>query len=335
MKNLLFNWRDPKIYFPLILLIFLLILPIFLPTYFLHIMVTIFVFAFLSVAWNIIGGYAGQLSLGNAAFFGLGAYGAVLFTHYFNIPPWVGGVIIGGAAALFLSLLMGWVCFRLRGPYFAISSLAIGEVMRLLFLHQRKITFGAEGVTVPFKGDSLLYFQFSSKVPYYYIALVMVLLGIYICWKIERSRLGYYLIAINQNQDAAEAVGINSVRTKQIALSLSALLTAIGGVFYAQYIFFIDPDFVFSLGLSIEFALMAIVGGVGSVFGPVIGAFLLRPAMEITNALLGATYMGVHLIVYGGLLITVVLLKPEGLIGWLGRRYETLLKFLPGLKEKE
>lgn len=333
MRKFLFNWPNPQIYFPFALLIFFLLLPLFLPIYFLHIMITIFIFAFLSAAWNIVGGYAGQLSLGNAAFFGLGAYGAVLFTHYFNIPPWVGGVLIGGLAALFLSLLMGWVCFRLRGPYFAISSLAIGEVMRLLFLHQRKITFGAEGVTVPFKGDSLLYFQFSSKVPYYYIALVLLLLGIYICWKIERSRLGFYLIAINQNQDAAEAIGINSVRTKQIALSLSALLTAIGGVFYAQYIFFIDPDFVFSLGLSIEFALIAIVGGAGSVFGPIIGSFLLRPAMEITNALLGATYMGVHLIVYGGLLITVVLLKPEGLIDWLGKRYKIFLKNLPGGKD--
>jgi len=333
MKPRMATLSSPRGYLPLLGLILLLLLPLALPTYFLHILVTILIFAFVSQAWNIIGGYAGQLSLGNAAFFGLGAYGAVLFTHYFNLTPWIGGLLIGGATAIVLSFLVGWACFRLRGPYFAIATLAIGEVMRLLFLQQRKITFGAEGVTVPFKGDSLLYFQFSSKVPYYYIALGLMLLSMYIAWKMERSRLGHYWVAINQNQDAAEAIGIDSVKAKQIALSISALLTAVGGAFYAQYIFFIDPDFVFGLGLSIEFALIAIVGGVGTVMGPVIGAFLLRPAMELTNALLGSTYMGVHLVVYGALLIAVVLLKPEGLIGWLGGIYREVLRFLGGQKD--
>jgi len=328
MKILVNTLATPRGYVPLATFIFLLILPLFLPTYFLHIMVTIFFFAFVSEAWNIIGGYAGQLSLGNAAFLGLGAYGSVLLTYYFNIPPWIGGILIGGASAIILSLITGLACFRLRGPYFAISTLAIGEVMRLLFLNQRKITFGAEGVTVPYKGSSLLYFQFLSKVPYYYIALALMILSMYITWRIEKSKLGHYLVAINQNQDAAEAIGVNSIRAKQIALSASAFLTAIGGTFYAQYIYFIDPDFVFGLGLSIEFALIAIVGGVGTVMGPIIGSFLLRPAMEITNAFLGATYMGVHLIVYGGLLIAVVMLKPEGLIGWVGGLYQGLLKLL-------
>ncbi len=323
----------PRGYLPLIGLIFLLMVPLFLPTYFLHIMITMFFFAFVSEAWNIVGGYAGQLSLGNAAFFGLGAYGAVLLTHYYNVSPWVGGVLIGGAAAILLSLITALACFRLRGPYFAISTLAIGEVMRLVFLNQRKFTFGAEGITVPYKGNSLLYLQFVSKEPYYYIALGLMLLGMYVTWRIEKSRLGHYLVAINQNQDAAEAVGVNSTKAKQIALAVSAFLTAMGGTFYAQYIYFIDPNFVFGLGLSIEFALIAIVGGVGTVMGPVIGSFLLRPAMELTNAFLGATYMGVHLIVYGGLLIAVVMLKPEGLMGWLGGLYEWLLESLPG-KEK-
>jgi len=323
------SFTHPKGYVPLTFFIFLLILPLFLPTYFLHIAITMLFFAFVSEAWNIIGGYAGQLSLGNAAFFGLGAYGAVLLTHYYNIPPWIGGIVIGGAAAVVLSLITGLVCFRLRSHYFAISTLAIGEVMRLVFLNQRQITFGAEGITIPYKGNSILYLQFLSKAPYYYIALALMLLGMYITWKIGKSRLGHYLVAINQNQDAAEVVGVNSARAKQIALSVSAFLTAVGGTFYAQYIYFIDPDFVFGLGLSIEFALIAIVGGVGTVMGPVIGSFLLRPAMESTNALLGATYMGVHLIVYGGLLIAVVMFKPEGLVGWVGGLYERFLELLP------
>lgn len=333
MKISVKSFTSPKGYVPLTFLIILLILPLFLPTYFLHIMITMFFFAFVSEAWNIIGGYAGQLSLGNAAFFGLGAYGAVLLTHYYNIPPWIGGILIGGAAAIVLSLITGLACFRLRGPYFAISTLAIGEVMRLVFLNQRKITFGAEGITIPYKGNSLLYLQFLSKAPYYYIALALMLLGMYITWRIGKSRVGHYLVAINQNQDAAEAVGVNSVRAKQIALSVSAFLTAVGGTFYAQYIYFIDPDFVFGLGLSIEFALIAIVGGVGTVMGPVIGSFLLRPAMESTNALLGATYMGVHLIVYGGLLIAVVMFKPEGLMGWVRNLYEWFLERLSGKED--
>lgn len=328
MESLIKALITPRGYIPLGILIILLVLPIFLETYFLHILITIFLFAFLSEAWNLIGGYAGQLSLGNAAFFGLGAYGAVLLSRYYNIPPWIGGILIGGSAAIILSLIVGLTCFGLRGPQFAIATLAIGEVMRYLFLNQRKITVGAEGIAIPYKGDSIYYFQFLSKIPYYYIALALMLFGIYITWRLEKSRIGYYLVAVNQNQDAAEAIGINSVRAKQISLSLSAFLTAIGGTFYVQYIYYIDPHVAFSLSLSIEFALIAIVGGVGTVMGPIIGSFILRPALEFTNALLGATYTGVHFILYGCLLITVVMLKPEGLIGWFGGIYRAFLKLL-------
>jgi branched-chain amino acid transport system permease protein len=320
---------NPRIYFPLMALALLLLVPPFLSRYYLHILVLIFLFAAAGESWNIIGGYGGQFSLGHAAFFGLGAYTSTMLFYYFEISPWL-GMILGALLSICLSWGIGWLCFRLQGPYFVISTLALCEVLRYLILTQRWLTMGATGLSIKFKGQNPWLFQFTDKLTYYYIALGLTLIAVYVTYKIASSRLGHSLVALGQNQAAAEAVGVNSVKVKQIALAVSAALTAMCGTFYAQYIFFIDPDTVFGLSLSTELALFAIIGGVGTLWGPVIGAIVLRILTEFTSANFGEGLAGIQLVIYGGLLMAMVMIKPEGLAPMLGRFYNRIVAVMPG-----
>ncbi len=301
------------------LLLVLVVLPHLLPNpFYVHVLIMMGVFAAVGGAWNIIGGYGGQLSLGHAAFFGTGAYVSTLLVNAYGISPWI-TMWLGGLGALLLSVPVGVICFRLQGPYFAIATIGLAEVLRLLVLHYREITHGAQGLTVPFRGDAPWQFQFASKAPYYYIALALALAVIVIVRRVERVRLGHYLVAISQNQEAAEAVGINSVRAKGQALALSAFLTGVAGVFYAQYTYVIHPDSVFGLGLSIQIALVAIVGGVGTILGPALGAVIMEFFIQSTQIAFAGQYPGLELMVYGGLLIAVILWQPRGVMPWVTR----------------
>ena len=215
---------NPRVYLPLAALAFFIFVPPFLSRYYLHILVLIFLFAAAGEAWNIVGGFGGQFSLGHAAFFGLGAYTSTMLFHYFELSPWV-GMFLGAFFSLFLSWGIGWLCFRLQGPYFVIATIALAEVLRYLFLSQRWLTMGATGLSVKFKGNNPWLFQFNSKLAYYYIALALTLVAVYTTYKIASSRLGHSLVALGQNQAAAEAVGVDSVKVKQTALAASAALT--------------------------------------------------------------------------------------------------------------
>jgi branched-chain amino acid transport system permease protein len=314
---------------PALVLSFLVVLPHLLPNpFYVHVAVMMCVFAVVGGAWNIIGGYGGQLSLGHAAFFGTGAYISTLLVNAYGISPWI-TLWLGGLAALILSLPVGIICFRLQGPYFAIATIGLAEALRLLVLHFREITNGAQGLTVPFRGDAPWHLQFASKLPYYYLALAMAVAVVFIVRRMDRSRLGHYLVAIGQNQDAAEALGVNSSRAKAKALALSAFLTGVAGVFYAQYTYVIHPDSVFGLGLSIQIALVAIVGGVGTILGPVLGAVIMEFFIQFTQIAFAGQYPGLELMVYGGLLVAVILWRPRGVIGWFARLYDGLLARLP------
>ncbi|MBP2670747.1 MAG: branched-chain amino acid transporter permease [candidate division NC10 bacterium] len=319
----------PDRYVPALFLVFLLVLPYLLPNpFYVHIVVMMAIYVMLGGAWNILSGYAGQLSLGHAAFFGTGAYVSTLLVNHYGISPWI-TLWFGGAAALALSLPIGFICFRLQGPYFTIATIGLAEALRLLVLHFREITNGAQGLTVPFKGNAPWLLQFDSKMPYYYIALALAAGVLLVTWRMERSRLGHYLVAIGQNQDAAEALGIDSTRAKARALMLSAFLMGLGGVFYAQYTYVIDPDGAFGLGLSIQVALVAIVGGVGTILGPAIGAVILEFFIQSTQILLAGQYAGLELMVYGGLLVAVILWRPRGVYSWFERMYTRILSRLP------
>lgn len=292
---------------------------------FLNLMILVFVYAGLAQAWNILGGFAGQISLGNAVFFGVGAYTSTLLLREAQITPWVGS-LIGGLLAMILALIIGYPVFRLRGHYFAIATIAIGEIMLALVSNTDRIG-GARGLTIPFvrdannrPTDSWLWLQFNqSKLPYYFIALVLLVAVTALIAYLDRNKPGFYLRAIKNDQDAARALGVPLLRYKLLALALSALFTAFIGTFYAQYLLFIDPESTIALRLSVLISLVAILGGVGTLWGPIIGAIVLIPLSEFTRAYLGGTGTAIDLVIYGGLVVIIAVFQPSGLIG-LGQR---------------
>ncbi|HMK78356.1 MAG TPA: branched-chain amino acid ABC transporter permease [Xanthobacteraceae bacterium] len=282
----------------------------------LDILIRVLLFSFIGTAWNLLGGYARQLSLGHAAFFGLGAYTSTLLQIDFGISPWI-GMVAGGVVALAASLPIGWLCFRLRGPYFTIATIATAQVLMLIFLKFRDFAWGAEGTTIPNLGHAPLMMQFDGKAYYYYIALGLLALALAVTARIERSRVGYYLVAIGEDEDAAEAIGVNVPKVKRDIYMISAFLTALAGTFYTQYIYFIDPQTAFNFNVSIEAALVSIVGGVGTLWGPVIGTVLLETTSALLQSWLGNSVGGVQLTVYSLILMAVILWRPTGIMGFL------------------
>lgn len=278
------------------------------------IFIRILLFAFIGVAWNLMGGYAKQLSLGHAAYFGLGAYTSTILQIDFGISPWI-GMIAGGVVAAIASLPIGWLCFRLRGPYFTIATIATAQVFMLIFLKFRDFAWGAEGTTIPNLGSAPLMMQFEGKAAYYYVVLGLLAVGLTITHRIEQSWMGYYLVAIGEDEDAAEAIGVNAPRIKRDIYMISAFLTALAGTFYTQYIYFIDPATAFNFNVSIEAALVSIVGGIGTLWGPVIGTVLLETTSALLQSWLGSSTGGVQLTVYSLILMVVILWQPTGLMG--------------------
>jgi branched-chain amino acid transport system permease protein len=277
-------------------------------------MIMIFLYGALATAWNIVAGYCGQISLGQAVFFGIGAYTSSLLFRDAGVTPWA-GMIAGVVIAVLVSQIIGYPVFRLRGHYFAIATIAVGEIVQALIVNWDAIG-GARGVFVPIKRpDSLWNFQFhQSKAFYYYIALGLLLLALGITRLIERSRRGFYFRAVREDQDAAASLGINVAREKLRALAISAALTAMGGTFYAQYLLFIDPESVFPLSLSILICLVAVLGGVGTLWGPILGAAVLVPLQEGTRVMLGGTGKALDLLIYGALIVAISVFQPGGLM---------------------
>ena len=305
-----------KIIISLILIIFV-ILPIIVESpYLRHVFIFILIYIALGSSWNIIGGYAGQWSLGHAAFFGIGAYTSTLLLLHLNLTPWV-GIFIGGVAATIVSFIIGFPCFKLRTHYFAIATLAFGEIMRLLFLWF-PFTGGSMGLLLPIvKIPSAYYMLWANKLPYYYICLFLVIGIVWLTYKIDQSRLGMYLKAVKQDEDAAKNLGINVTKYKVLAMGISSFLTAMMGTIYAQYIQFIDPVTVMPFILSLYMILIPIFGGLGTVFGPLLGAVILVSIEEITRVLFGGMGIGIDLMFYGLVIIILSLYFPKGLIGYI------------------
>ncbi len=284
-----------------------------------HLMIMIFLYATLGLGWNMIGGYAGQISLGHAVFFGVGAYTSTLMLMKLGVSPWA-GMLAGGLLSVGISFIIGYPCFKLAGHYFAIATIAIGEIAQVWMLNW-DWAGAAVGLTLPILPESLINLEFhSTKAPYYYIAFGLLILGLLATYGIDRSKLGYYFRAIKGDLEAARSLGIHVTKYKSYALALSAFFTSICGSFYAQYILFIDPDSVFPLMLSIVVCLVATLGGVGTVWGPVIGAFILIPISEFTRIYLGGGGKGTDLIIYGLLIIVISVYQPFGVIG-LAKRF--------------
>ena len=318
----------------------------------LNVFLLIFLFGYWGQCWNILGGYAGQLSLGHAAYVGVGAYTSTLLFVNFGVSPWIGMLAGAGLAGLF-GLVIGFLSFRYRlsGPYFALATIAFAELVRLTALHV-EFTGGSLGVLIPLGEDSFWQFQFTAKAPYYYISLaMMVAVTVFVYW-MSRSRIGYYLHAIRQDEQAAAAIGIDATRYKLIATTLSAALTGAGGTFYAQYTQYIVPDDLITIALSVEIILRTIFGGSATVLGPIVGSFVLTPVAEATRIMFAeggsgaavvqmfasdapvsekfATYVdflssggggGGALFFYGFVMILVCVGMPQGILPWFTRRF--------------
>jgi branched-chain amino acid transport system permease protein len=284
-----------------------------------HVMIMIFLYGALATAWNILAGYCGQVSLGHAVYFGLGAYTSSLLFRHVGLTPWL-GMLAGALVAVAVSQAVGYPVFRLRGHYFAIATIAVGEIVQTLVINWDWVG-GARGLFVPIeRPDSWLTFQFhESKAAYYYIALGLLLAALAATRWLERSRRGYYFRAIREDELAAAALGVPVAREKHWAIGVSAALTALGGTFYAQYVLFIDPESVLPLSLSILICLVAVLGGVGTLWGPLVGAAVLVPLGEATRVWLGGSGRALDLLIYGALIVLFAVLQPAGLVG-LARR---------------
>jgi branched-chain amino acid transport system permease protein len=269
----------------------------------------------LSAAWNVAGGYAGQVSLGHAAFFGVGAYAAALTSARYQQSPWL-GLVVGVALSLVAGGAIGYLSNRLRGPYFALSTIAFAEVLRIVASRWRGFTSGSEGVPVPFRPG--FWTLGLSHVGWLYLALAVAVAYYLIQVYLERSRIGYQLAGVREDEDAAEALGIGTRRLKVQAVTLSAALTSVCGSLWAQYVGFVDPAHVFSIDLSVRFALNTIIGGIGTALGPFLGSMLITSLETYLRATLSgikAGFTGIYLIIYGVVLILVVRWAPEGLTG--------------------
>ncbi len=277
-----------------------------------HLLIMIMMYATMSIGWNVIGGYAGQVSFGNAAFFGLGAYTTAILLVNYNINPWL-GMLVGCVLSVCLAIIVGYPCFRLRGHYFAIATIAVGEIMGLIFTNWDYVG-AAVGIYLPIMEESFANFEFhSSKIPYYYIILAMLLFSIAVSYAVEESRLGYYLRAIKDDSDGARSLGIDIQKYKMIAFSISAILTSICGTFYAQYVLYIHPSSTMDLMMSIHLCIIVLIGGTGKLLGPVLGAFVFIPLMELTRVYLGSEGQGIDMILYSLLVIIIAIWRPQGL----------------------
>jgi branched-chain amino acid transport system permease protein len=286
-----------------------LLLPAFIRSdYLLQVGFRLFLFASLGLAWNFVGGYAGQLSLGHAAYFGVGAYGLALLSKL-GISPWL-AILIGMLLAMLSATIIGSVSFRLRGPYFCLATIAFAEVLRLVSKNLPSITGGDVGTEVP------LLFPHNTVASFYYACVLLTVFAFALSYWIERSRFGYYLMAIREDEDTALSVGVNTARVKLWALLLSAALTALGGALYASLFLFIVPDQILGIELSVEIAILPMLGGAGTLLGPIIGSLVLESAAEIFKNF----FKEAHLLIYGVLIVIVVLFLPEGIVGTLIRR---------------
>ena len=293
-------------------------LPLFgLNSFYLHLFIMIFMHAVMAQSWNVIAGFSGQISLGHGAFFGIGAYATSFFYMQYGVTPWI-SIFIGMFVSGVFAVLIGIPMLRLSGHYFAIATLLIGISFQVVF-QRWDLVGAASGLWVTMTPeDSWMALQFhSSKLPYYYIFLIFFLISFFSVWVLSRSKLGYRLRAIRDDPQAALSLGINVSNYKIIAYVISAMIMAPMGSLFAQYILIIDPDRVFNIEISIIVLLITVLGGIGNVWGPIIGASILIPISEYSRIYLGGTGGAVDLILYGLILMIICVFRPNGLISFI------------------
>ncbi len=296
-----------KKYFPLIALALLAVVPLLgASTYIMHLLILVIMWSVIGMAWNLLSGYTGQVSFGHAAFFGTGAYAAGMLYSKLGLSAWW-GVPLSIVVTACLALLIGYICLRLRGPFFALATLAIGVILRIVAENLTNTTGGDLGIMIRER-------TWVEKTWYYYIIVAIAAGTFIVVKKTVESKLGYYFVAIREDQDAAESMGINTTLYKTVALVLSAILTGLAGAFYMNYMGYIDPKVVFALhDISIVTIMVVMVGGVATYWGPVVGAVIMVLLAEIIRSIpaLGTA----HLTFFGILLIVIIIFLPNGIVG--------------------
>ena len=288
--------------------------------YWIRVLTLTLLFAAMAQAWNIVGGLANQVSLGHAAFFGIGAYASTILLVTYGLSPWI-GLAIGAVLASVAALVIAVPTMRLRGHYFALATLAFGEVMRVVANTWASLTGGPVGISVPFLPENAWMYSFKTGLPHAYIALAALVLITALFEVIRRSALGYRLRAIREHEPAAEVIGIDTTRVKLAAAVISGCAMGALGTLYAQLALFFDPDTIFGVApISVRVALIAIIGGVGTAIGPVLGALLVIPVEELANDFLSGKAPGLSQLAYGLILIAVILWRPRGLVTLLDLR---------------
>lgn len=275
----------------------------------------VLLYAIAASAWNIVGGYAGQVSVGHVVFFGCGAYASLAVYNHFALPP-VAGIPIGIAASVAIAALIGVPTLRLSGHYFSMATIAVAELARLVTTNTEFLgaAVGLSGPTVP---RSVLDLSFISALPYYYLFLFVLAVTLGLTWHMERSRLGFYLRAIRDSERAARSLGARAGRVKLYAYMLSAGLTSVAGALYALMFGFVDPESGLGILISVKMLIMAALGGAGLLFGPLVGAAILVPLEEISNNLLGGRGAGLTFVLYGAIIVLIARFRPDGLLGLL------------------
>jgi len=292
---------------PIVILVLLALLPLIgLSSYTMHILVLVIMWSVIGMGWNLLGGYCGQVSFGHAAFFGMGAYSAGLLYYHLGISAWW-GLLVSIPILTITSLVIGFICLRLRGAYFALATLALGEVLRVTTENLVKFTQGDLGILIKQR-------TWVEKTWYFYIILLIGAASFFLIKKVIQSKLGYYFVAIREDQDAANSLGINTTLYKTIALCLSGVLTGVAGAFYMNYMGYIDPTTVFPLyDISIVTVMVVMVGGVATYWGPTIGALIMVFLAEVIRSMpkIGAA----HQTLFGILLILIIIFLPNGIVG--------------------
>lgn len=280
--------------------------------YIISTLVYCFLFASLGVAWNLIGGYGDQISWCHASFVAVGAYTGMIMFKMLGISPFI-SIIVGMVLAYILATVIGYGTFRLRGPYFSLATIAFGEIVRIIIQFWGKLTGGAAGYYIAYKGQNFFNLSFKNDKPFYYILLALLIVVILIAAWFSKSKIGHDLGAIKGDEDAAISLGIESFKIKLNAFQLSAVICAAVGTFYGFFLGFIEPSTISSLDLSIRIVVCVIIGGVGTLWGPVLGAFVIIILSQGLNSIFG-NIGGLSLALYGLLLVVIVIFKPTGLI---------------------
>jgi branched-chain amino acid transport system permease protein len=288
-------------------------------------------FIYLCIAWNLVGGIAGQFCLGHSLFLAAGAYTTLLLSVHFHVTPWA-GMFAGAALAGLIGVFIAWLSFRYKLPQlsFALVTIALA-MLGYLAISSSDFFGGSSGLMLPLGGTPAMY-QFNSAVAYYWVILVQVTIALALSMWLYHAKLGLYLRAIRDNERAAHAIGVPVLKYKMLVMAISAALTALGGTFYAQYLQFVEPNTFASLTIVIQIVLLTVVGGSGTIWGPVVGPILLVPVGELLRNSLGGSLAGAHILIYGMLLVVVIRFAPDGLVGAFTRAQRAWF-FRHGVKE--